>query len=513
MNKFIFFTLFSLICISAFTQALNRENLGPLINSPTADFSAYMTPDGSKMYFIRDMHPQNPTVNFDQYNWVCDMQNDSVVSEAKLLGWPFNIGSSNSVDYQSADGNLVIIRGVYDANDNYIKSGYSYSILGTNGWSRRKEVLIEGYDDMCLGKFAAMCVAPSGNVMLLSFSEEPGSPHSMLYVTKRIDDEHWTRPQRLAITKKGDYGPFMAADNKTLYFTSLKRKGFGKEDIYVSKRLDDTWLNWSEPENAGPMINTKKTESNFTISPSGKYAFMDSYSFKTSSDIFRLKLPQAEDPKEVIVAKPDPVIIVEGIVYDAETQKILGASLSYTNLANNHLEGIGRSSVIDGSYKVILPYGSNYGIGAKLEGYYSEDVNLDLSTIGEFGVVKKDIYLRPIKAESVIRLNNIFFETAKATLLPTSQTELDRLVKILEENPKMVIEIRGHTDNQGGVEFNQGLSENRAKAVVTYLQSKGIAAARLSSKGFGEKSPATTNDTAEGRAVNRRVEFRIISVK
>ncbi|MGV3630674.1 MAG: OmpA family protein [Bacteroidota bacterium] len=511
MNKLLYTIALFFVTISAFSQEF--ENLGPLINSPTAEFSAYVSADGSKMYIIRDMHPKNPTVSFDQYIWVCDMQNDSIVSEAQLMGWPFNIGASNSVDFQSADGNLVMIRGVYDENNNYVKSGYSYTVRTAQGWSYRKEIKIKDYDEMCRGKFATMCVAPSGNVMLLSFSEESGSPHSMLYVTKRIDDDNWTRPEKLAISKKGDYGPFIAADNKTLYFTASKRKGFGKEDIFVTRRLDDTWLNWSEPENAGPMINSKKSETNFTISPSGKYAFFDRYTLKTSSDIYRMKIPQPERQDEVVVVKPDPVIIVEGTVYDAETKKTLGAGLSYTNLTNSYLEGIGRSSVIDGSYKVILPYGSNYGIGAKLEGYYSEDVNLDLSATGEFGVVKKDIYLRPVKAESVIRLNNIFFETAKAALLPTSQTELDRLIAILNDNPKMVIEIRGHTDNEGGVEFNQGLSENRAKAVVTYLVSKGIAANRLSSKGFGEKSPATTNDTAEGRAVNRRVEFRIVSVK
>ena len=134
-------------------------------------------------------------------------------------------------------------------------------------------------------------------------------------------------------------------------------------------------------------------------------------------------------------------------------------------------------------------------------------------TVGEFAGIKKDILLRPIKADAVIRLNNIFFETGKATLLPTSQNELNGLVKIMEENSSMVIEIRGHTDNQGGADLNQTISENRAKSVVEYLVTKGIAANRLTSKGFGEKAPSMTNDTPEGRANNRRVEFKIISIK
>jgi outer membrane protein OmpA-like peptidoglycan-associated protein len=162
---------------------------------------------------------------------------------------------------------------------------------------------------------------------------------------------------------------------------------------------------------------------------------------------------------------------------------------------------------------VVLPYGNNYSINAKLAGYYAENLNLDLSEVGEFEIIKRDILLKPIKAEAVIRLNNIFFETAKSVLLPTSESELDGLIAILNENSGMKIEIRGHTDNVGSDALNQTLSENRAKAVVEYLVSKGISASRLIYKGYGETTPQTTNDTDEGRALNRRVEFKIISLK
>ncbi|MES2589592.1 MAG: OmpA family protein [Bacteroidota bacterium] len=496
-----------------------KENLGPLINTnASGEYAGRISSDGSKLFFVKSISSENPTMKFnDVYVWSCDLLNDSVVSKAKLMTYPFNMGSINcSVRYESVDGNLRILQGIYDENDKFLRDGYSYVTRTSEGWSKRKAINVKDYDLINQGPHVSMCMSPSANVMVLSFSEN-SSPSQQIYISKRIDDNNWTKPTKINVTKKGDFAPFVAADNESLYFTSDKRGGYGKEDIFVTKRLDDTWLNWSEPENIGPKFNSKKGEQCFSVSPSGKYAFMDVYTLKTSEDIVRIPLFDTKETKkdEIVpeVVKPNPVIIVEGVVRDAETMKTLGASLEYINLENKYVEGIARSSVVDGAYKVILPYGSNYSIGAKLQGYYSEDVNLDLSTVGEFTTIKRDILLRPIKADAIIRLNNIFFETGKAVLLPTSQNELDRLITILKENPVMVIEIRGHTDNDGGTEFNQTLSQNRAKSVVEYLISKGIDTKRLSSKGFGEKAPTSTNDTKEGKALNRRVEFKIISVK
>ncbi|MES2587509.1 MAG: OmpA family protein [Bacteroidota bacterium] len=497
------------------TISAQIENLGTLINSSYGEISPYITPEGGKIFFIREDHPNNTLVGETQDVWWCKLENDSVTTQAKHLGFPFNTIENNSINFQSADGQLRMIKGVYDKFGQYLKSGYSYMTMTKEGWSDPVAMNIRKYAKMAKGIYVGMCLAPSGSVMILSFSEKKRHETSELYISKRINDKKWSKPEKMKGTLDGDFAPFIAADNKTMYFSSYARGGFGNADIFVTKRLDDTWLNWSEPVNLGDQINTKDWDAYFKVSPTGRYAFMVS-AVGGNSDLYRLPLFSKDPEKAAVIveaAKPDPVIVVEGTVYDAETMKPLGATLDYINLTNNNLEGIGRSSVVDGTYKVVLPYGNNYSIGAKVQGYYAENLNLDLLTLGEFAVIKKDILLRPIKADAVIRLNNIFFETGKATLLPTSQNELNGLVKILEDNSGMVIEIRGHTDNQGGADLNQTLSENRAKAVVDYLVTKGIAASRLTSKGFGEKAPSMTNDTAEGRANNRRVEFKIISVK
>jgi outer membrane protein OmpA-like peptidoglycan-associated protein len=506
--------ILSVLAFNSLTHA-QLENLGTLINSTYGEISPYITPDGSKIFFIREDHPNNTLVGETQDVWWVKLESDSVTTKAKHLGFPFNTISNNSINFQSADGQLRMIKGVYDKFGQYKKSGYSFMTMTAEGWSDPVGMNIKKYEKMAKGRYVGMCLAPSGNVMILSFSEKRKHDRSELYISKRINDKKWTKPKKMKGTLDGDFAPFVAADNKTMYFSAYARGGYGNADIFVTKRLDETWMNWSEPVNLGANINTADWDAYFKVSPTGRYAFLVS-AVGGNSDLYRLPLFQKDPEKEAVIveaAKPDPVIIVEGTVLDAETNKPLSATLDYINLTSNTIEGIGRSSVIDGKYKIVLPYGSNFSIGAKLQGYYAENLNLDLSTMGEFAIVQKDILLRPIKAEAVIRLNNIFFETAKATLLPSSQNELDGLIAIMNDNSSMVIEIRGHTDNQGAADLNQTLSENRAKAVLDYLASKGISASRLTSKGFGEKAPAVTNDTPEGRAVNRRVEFKIVSIK
>lgn len=513
MKKITITWSFLLACIFSPIHA-QIENLGPLVNSKYSEISPYLSPDGSKIFFIREDHPDNTRVGETQDVWWANLKNDSVISKGKHFGFPFNTMKYNSIDFQSADGQLRIIKGVYDKYGQYKKSGFSYCTLGVDGWSNPTKILVKKYAKMSKGIYVGMCVAPSANVMILSFSEKRKNNKSELYISKRINDEKWSKPQKINGTQNGDFAPFVAADNKTMYFSSTTRGGFGNADIFMMKRLDETWLNWSEPVNLGDKINTEKWDAYFSVSPTGRYAFMVS-SIGGNSDLYRLPLFSKNKEEAVLSkeAKPDPVIIIEGIVKDAENNQVLQTTLTYTNITNNQVEGVGRSSAIDGTYKIVLPYGSNYSINARLAGYYAENLNIDLSTVGEFEIIKRDIFLKPIKAEAIIRLNNIFFETAKSVLLPTSENELDGLIAILNENSGMQIEIRGHTDNVGADASNQTLSENRAKSVVEYLTSKGISANRLVYKGFGETTPEASNETEEGRALNRRVEFRITVLK
>ena len=160
----------------------------------------------------------------------------------------------------------------------------------------------------------------------------------------------------------------------------------------------------------------------------------------------------------------------------------------------------------------MLPSGKLYGFLAEKEQYYPISNFVDASALKAFNEVHYDLKLSPIDVGEEIRLNNLFFDTDKSDLKQTSELELDRLVRFLKNNPNISIQINGHTDNVGQAAYNVALSERRAQSVVNYLISKGIAKERLTSKGFGMTKPVASNDTAEGKASNRRVEMRILKM-
>ena len=161
---------------------------------------------------------------------------------------------------------------------------------------------------------------------------------------------------------------------------------------------------------------------------------------------------------------------------------------------------------------VSLPAGKNYGIAVKKEGYLFHSENFDIPGTAAFQTVEKDVELKGLKVGSKIVLKNIFFDLDKATLRPESTAELNRLIKLMADVPTLKIELSGHTDSQGSDTYNQTLSEKRAKAVVDYLTNAGVSASRLVSAGYGETQPISTNETKEGRQLNRRTEFKVLSL-
>jgi outer membrane protein OmpA-like peptidoglycan-associated protein len=158
---------------------------------------------------------------------------------------------------------------------------------------------------------------------------------------------------------------------------------------------------------------------------------------------------------------------------------------------------------------VSLPAGVNYGIAVKAEGYLFYSANFDLPDTAKYTVVEKNVALQPLDIGSRIVLRNIFFDFGKATLRDESTAELDRLINLLTTYSNLKIEISGFTDNKGSADYNQKLSESRSKSVVDYLIAHGIPSARLTYKGYGLDSPIATNETDEGRQLNRRTEFKI----
>ena len=270
----------------------------------------------------------------------------------------------------------------------------------------------------------------------------------------------------------------------------------------MSRRLDDTWLNWSTPLNLGPEINSPNWDAYFTLPAKGDFAYMVSSENSIGlTDLFRIKLPES--------AKPTPVILVRGRVLNAKTREPLSAEIIYENPATGKTVGSAISDLNTGEYTIVLAGGSVYGFLAEKKDFYAVSDFIDLTQTKVYDEITRDLLLSPIEKGESIRLNNVFFDTDKSILREESTAELQRLIRFLQANSEISIQLEGHTDSQGNAEYNLHLSNDRAKAVMTYLIENGIEASRLKSKGFGKNNPVATNETPEGRQLNRRVEFRI----
>jgi outer membrane protein OmpA-like peptidoglycan-associated protein len=327
------------------------------------------------------------------------------------------------------------------------------------------------------------------------------------------DDGTWTQPLNLGKTintVSEETAPFLASDDKSLYFSSNGFSGYGGSDVYMSKRLDDTWTNWTSPENLGPDINTKLDDLFFNIPSTSEFAYYSRGITADNSDIFRVKMP--------MFMTPDPIVIVKGKLIDAKTGQPIGAKIIYERLSDGKEVGVTYSDPLTGEYEIHLPGGQQYGFRAEAKDHLSENQNLDLREFTKDGAVAmKDITLAPIEVtlvetNAMITLNNIFFDFDKATLKKESFPELNRIITLMKEKSSMEVEIAGHTDPIGTGEYNMGLSERRANSVTKYLVDQGISIKRITTSYFGETRLIDNSNTPAGNRKNRRVEFKILKM-
>ncbi|HBF88455.1 MAG TPA: flagellar motor protein MotB [Bacteroidales bacterium] len=484
------------------------ENLGPKVNSEYDELNPIISPDGKMLYFVRQNHPKNTFgVEGSQDIWVSTLGKDSAWMEAVKMGKPFNIEQYNGIINVTPDGNTVLIRGAYKEGV-YKGLGYSFAHKGKKKWKNPEMLNIKKLKSMDLGANNSAFLSNDGQTLLLSFSEEHFGEQNDLYVSFMQKDKSWSKPKNIGTvvnTEKNEAAPFLAADGVTLYFGSDREGGRGGLDIYMTRRLDDTWEKWSEPVNLGEGINTSANEAYYSLDAAGKFAYMVLYKEAVGeSDIVKIKL------KEEI--QPDPVVMVYGNVYNKKTNEPLEADLTYEVLSDTSgIGGVARTNPDDGGYKIILPRGKVYGFTATAQGFMSASENVDATQITEYTEIKKDLYLVPFEVGQTVRLQNIFFDHNKATLRPESFPELDRVKVLLTENPKMTIEVAGHTDNVGSDDYNLRLSDERANAVRDYLLQTGIESNRINAKGYGETKHIAENETEEGKQLNRRVEFTILT--
>lgn len=513
------------------------DNMGASINSKYTDYAPIISADQSMLIFTSTRENKYNKKAYDdgEYDenlWV-SYRTGSSWSAAADMGAPLNTKENDATIGLSADGQKLFLF--------YGKSGgdIKYSEKKGETWSKP-----EFFDaiNTSNGHENSACFSYDGKTVYFSSTDNQKAPNygeHDIFMCKLNEKGKWGKPENLGAvinTDKDEIGVYMHPDGRTLYFASNGHSTMGGYDIFYTVLQDDG--SWSEPVNIGYPINTPGDENFLVVDASGTHAY---YSSERSGgfgglDVYMITFLGPEKKLNIttennlIAAVANPIqqdvvmeksveiktsrlTVVKGVVYDAfeNPQKFLDAQIEITDNATGQVLFTNNSNASTGKFLIPLPSGKNYGIAVKKDGYLFHSENFDVPQTTDYQEIFLDIKLMPVAKDSKIVLRNVFFDTDKSTLKTMSYSELDKLVEILNSNPKMKIEIGGHTDNVGAKAYNQKLSQSRAEAVVNYLLSKNIAKDRLSFKGYGMDEPIATNDTPEGRAQNRRVEFKIIS--
>ena len=469
-----------------------------ILNSFPLQYFPVLTADGNTIiYTVRlgvQFHDDENIVTSTKYEngeWA------KPISVSPNINSQFNEGTCTI----SADGRTLIFttcegRRSYGSCDLYIstKVGDEWSVpknLGKNINTRSWE--------------SQPALSADGRKLFFVSDRGGGFGRRDIWLSVKDKDNVWQRAVNLGPTintVEDEVSPFMHVNGTTLFFASKGFPGFGGFDLYKSDLIDTIW---QEPENLGYPLNTYEDQVSLFVSTDGKRGY---YSFerKWQTEENQSFLYEFEFPDDGILENRS--IYLTGNIYDEETRKPLGANIELYNLGEENPISLFTSDPETGKYFSILNEKGNIILYIDRQGYLFQSETFEVD-VNKSNSITKDIYLKPIKKGTTVRLNNIFFEFNSAKLTEESKTELNKVIGFLKDNPRTRITISGHTDDQGTDEYNMKLSEQRAKAVFNFLIDNGIPGENLTSVGFGESRPLISKTDEESRKLNRRIEFSI----
>ncbi len=515
------------------------DNLGSQINTKFPEYGPYINATETVIMFTssRDNTTGGKTdpadLKYYEDIYYSKKEGDQW-TQAKNPGKPLNTDSHDAIVGVSPDGKHALI---YKGGDN---GGdiFECRINEEGEWLSPKRLPKE-----INTKYQETSASFTPDMKGLYFvSDKPGgfggkdiyyAPLSIKGNREKLDYDDAVNLGALINTPYDEEGVYIDVKGTTLYFSSKGHETMGSYDVFKSEHINGRW---SSPENMGFPINTPDDDIFFSFSRNGKHAYYSTFNPTGygQRDLYMITLLGPEKPHifhedydllayvtepvkeealmEKVEIQDNMITIVRGKVMDAVTLGPLGGVIVeiYDNELGRMVANF-ESNTRTGEYMVSLNSGKNYGFAIKAQEYMFHSENLIIPPATTVQEVYMDFKLNKVKVGSKIILKNIFFDFDKATLRSESATELNRLVKMLTDVPKMTIEISGHTDNVGSDAYNKKLSEDRAKAVVEYLIVQGIDRDRLEYAGYGETQPIADNDSEEGRQINRRTEFKVLS--
>ncbi len=494
INKYIKDCEFALMAIKS-PVPFTPVNLGQGVNTAEEEYLPVVTADETVLIFTRQR-----TKNEDFYQ---SIKKDGKWEAAVPLSENINTLQFNEgAQCISPDGMYLFFTGCNRPDGMGMCDIYVARREG-KGWSKPFNI---GAPVNTAGWESQPSLSADGRTLYFVSTRKGGYGSYDIWKSDLGEGGSWSAPVNMGATINtayDEYSPFIHPDDQTFYFSSNGWPGMGDRDLFISRK--DSSGKWKVPQNLGYPINTYGEESGLTISSNGKTAFFASNKGNGAGkmDIYSFELPPS--------IRPAPITYVKGRVIDSETKQVLQAKVQIVNVDTEKAVYDDVTDYESGEFLATLALDKKFALTVSKEGYlfYSENFSPGQAAATKPYLV--DISMQKIAPGRLVVLKNIFFDTGKYELLPQSVTELKQLISFLSLNPSVKIEIAGHTDNVGDNASNQLLSENRAKAVYSYLLNNKIPQSRMVFKGYGESSPAADNETEAGRQNNRRTEFKILS--
>jgi outer membrane protein OmpA-like peptidoglycan-associated protein/tetratricopeptide (TPR) repeat protein len=499
------------------------DNLGEVVNSAYPDYRPLVVPEESLIMFTSSRESTTGGKR-DKDSYYFEDIFASYYEDGRWTlpqnSYDLNSNSHDATAGISSDGTILYV---------YKSSGgnalFESALIG-NTYTLPEQmpgIINDGF------KQASASLTFDKTTLYFTSQREDGYGGQDIYFSKKDAKDRWQKAENLGATINTPYdeeGVFISPDGKTLYFSSTGHNTMGGFDIFKSEFINGKWSN---PENFGYPINTPDNDVFFTMAASGQRGY---YSSKKKDgygeqDLYIITFLGAAKPmvisrdEALLSYKLPPAVpgtapmieintVLTGVILDAEDLSPLQATIEIIDNSKNELMASFESNATNGAYLISLQPGKNYGISVNRKEYLFHSENFDIPEDAMAKKISKDILLKRLEVGSKIVLNNIFFDFNKASLRPESVAELDRMFRMMNDFSSLKIELSGHTDNVGSANYNQKLSEDRAKSVVDYLIGKGISNTRLVYKGYGFTQPVADNKTEEGRQLNRRTEFKVL---